>query len=283
MTAKYNIILDNQEELSKLVDLVAENPKVPQTQIDWKQYQYFNGSYWKEVKAQVLEAIKEHQYAVIKNLPFDDTNQLFISFMNLLGNPIVTYTHKVERIVRDVSPLKGKVLDPALCHTDSTFWPEPNDLTALFCVCPDPEGNGKSRIVPVDLLLQELIAKGENLQNLMSIKYPFVLDSRFGDEGYFLKPIIESGQRFSEDSYLIRYNLSDTNSCLERFNLKLTNQQKATLDLINKTASDISERSEFLLEKGDILIFDNKRSLHARTPCNANSKRLVRMMKANLD
>lgn len=238
-------------------------------------------AYWENIRSETLHILRSKHFVIVQNLPFDFDNDLFIAFASFIGNPVVTYTDKKERIVRDVSPVKGKVLDPSLAHTDSTFWPSPNEMTALQCVNRDSDGNGRSRIVKIAELLERLPDSRTLVEKFRDSKFPFVLDPRFGDGGYQMLPILIQELENNKIDYQVRFNLSDTLSCLQRFNISLPEEDLRDLALFEKTATSIAEEQEFLLENGDLLLFDNLRTLHSRSRCEAGSDRLVRMMKLN--
>lgn len=274
-----NKVLEMQKRLAKCQDFYSDNLINHIDLVD--QLSLKGNSYWEKIKSEVLKILESKQFVIVKNLPFDFNNFLFTGFASFIGNPVVTYTDRIERIVRDVSPVKGKVLDPSFAHTDSTFWPIPNDITALQCVKKDEQGNGKSRIVRVSELLDRLPNSTSIIKKFTKSNYPFVLDPRFGNNGFQLLPILSEQFINGKRAYQVRFNLSDTKSCLSKFGLSISDSDMEDLVIFERTASQIAKEQEFLLDNGDLLLFDNHRTLHSRSRCESDSNRLVRMIKMN--
>lgn len=238
--------------------------------------------FWEKIRDEILNFLKTSGYVIVKNLPFDSKNLLFLGFSSFLGNPIVNYSHRTESMITDVFPLKGKVLDPTLMHTDSSFWPEPNDITILHCIRKDKNNKGKSRVITIDKLLDSLPDSTKIFSKFEKTQFPFALDPRFGDAGFQMQSILTKQNRSGNLVYHVRFNIPDTKWCLENFQITIPEEDIKDLIIFEKIASKLGKEKEFLLENGDLFLYDNKRVLHSRTPCLPDSDRLLQVMKINL-
>ena len=63
---------------------------------------------WIELKDEILNNLKKFGYVIIKGLPFDENNRLFVSIVSMIGNPII-HNNKIKETVREIAPRAGQI------------------------------------------------------------------------------------------------------------------------------------------------------------------------------
>jgi len=239
---------------------------------------------WIKIQKSIIKTLRKNCFVIVKGLPFDEHNRFFISLLSCIGEP-VKHNSRVPVIIRELSPRDGPKPFENFPHTDSPHWPIQNDLTALHCIKKDYGGGGLSRIVPVDNVLEKLSQDGyDNIINkFREREYPFLLDRDFGDKGIHFQRILNS-TKFNGNYYdLLRFCKVDSLQCVEKFELHDQKEQMDNMETFEKAAVKLGEQTQFAVEEGDLLIFDNKRALHSKTTASPNSDRLLKKIKANID
>ena len=82
---------------------------------------------------------------------------------------------------------------------------------------------------------------------------------------------------------MLRFCRKDTLDCLEKLKVDINNETLEDLIIMEKAAEDLGQKTQFMVEEGDLLIFDNKRALHSKTTASSNSDRLLKKIKSNID
>jgi len=241
-------------------------------------------NYWKKIIKSIIEKIRDHNFVIVKGLPFDENNRFFISLMSCIGQPI-KYNSRLPVFIREVSPRDGPKPFENFPHTDSPHWPIPNDLTALQCIRKDYGGGGLSKIVPIDDVLDKLHNEGYDniIKKFRETKIPFLLDRDFGDEGKHFEYVFKQEKHNGNYHTMLRFCRKDTLDCLEKLKVDINNETLENLIILEKAAEDLGQKSQFMVEDGDLLIFDNKRALHSKTTASSNSDRLLKKIKSNID
>jgi len=241
-------------------------------------------NYWKKIIKLIIEKIRDHNFVIVKGLPFDENNRFFISLMSCIGQPI-KYNSRLPVFIREVSPRDGPKPFENFPHTDSPHWPIPNDLTALQCIRKDHGGGGLSRIVPVDDVLDKLHNDGFDniIKKFRETKIPFLLDRDFGDEGKHFQCVFKQEKHNGNYHTMLRFCRKDTLDCLEKLKVDIDNETLENLIIFEKAAEDLGQKAQFMVEEGDLLIFDNKRALHSKTTTSSNSDRFLKKIKSNID
>jgi len=242
-----------------------------------------NNDYWKKFIAEIFSKILKDSYVIIKGLPFDDNNFLFIAFACTLGN-LVRHNSRVPEIVRILNPRLGYNPFENFPHTDSSHWPNPNDLTLLQGIRADQNGKGISRIVSVGTLIDELKNNGQQdlIKKLSETKIPFLLDPDFGNAGMQMHYVLTNQQYASKENYHIRFCRNDTKVCFEKFSISEADKITNRLLEVENIIINIGRKTQFLVREGELLIFDNKTSLHSKTETSENSVRELKKIKLNI-
>ena len=189
-----------------------------------------------------------------------------------------------KKIILNIKPKKEDKDFEAFPHTDSANWVVPNDVSLLYCFEKDQNNNGKTNFFPIDDVLTEL--RKDHLEDIIEKisceEFLFYLDPSFGDQGYQKKPILTYKKIKRKNFTNIRFAKPYMFEIIEKYNLKVTQQ---TLEMVEFFVDIIlkSKRINFLLEKGDLVIFHNNRLLHQRETPSKNSTRSLKKMKINVD
>lgn len=172
-----------------------------------------------------------------------------------------------------LSPLAKHALADFSPHMDGTFEKVPPKCTLLQCILCDKEDYGVSIVVDT----WEIISRMSKISFdcLLETDFPF----RFQVQKHYLKgedtekvtfaPLIET----FGDSYKVRYRND------EDFKLVPPNKQAASaLEEFETLITSPEFRREFFLKPGDILITNNWRVLHGRTPLSGEKVRKLRRL-----
>ena len=248
-----------------------------------KKLDLLTNDYWKKFKQDIFNHIRDHAYVVVKGLPFDGNNRLLVALASIIGIPEVQYNKPRPKMVRRFGPTTGSGYDENYPHTDSVYWPNPTDLLVLQCVREDQNGLGKSRIVPIDLLVKKLSEQNGIVNILYKQKVPFTLDPRFGKTGMHMQYILTRKKHASKYYHQVRFLENDIKECITNFHVLLSKSILDAIKTFEKEAIMLGKKTEFLAKKGDWVIIDNKRSLHSRSPVSPNSVRVLKRIKINVN
>ncbi|MEO8497380.1 MAG: TauD/TfdA family dioxygenase, partial [Planctomycetota bacterium] len=140
-------------------------------------------------------------------------------------------------------------------HTDTADWDPPVKLISMVCVRPDEAGGGRSRVLDVDTLRQEVRDRlgAETLRLLETEAVPWRLAPDRGG-GLAWRPV-----------------LTESRICWRRYTIDLADvpladEMSAALDACEKVINATPGTIEFLMRKGELLFMDNHRTIHSRTP-----------------
>lgn len=239
------------------------------------------GAALRELAAEARERLQVAPWCVVlRGLPAERATQILVTISATLGRLVEPYRQPWSQVVRHIVPshdraVDGRVLNEFL-HTDGTDWVQPNDYTCLFCVRPDRLGGGESRLLDVDTLFNELArgAHAKLMDRLADRPIPWRIAEELGG-GVHWAPAIQLAPR------RIRWL---------RFTAMLSCQD-GLASLESDVADDLQEFERLIehcpglfrtnLESGDLLLIDNARCLHARTPIVAarDSSRELRRTK----
>ena len=179
-----------------------------------------------------------------------------------LGELVEPYQQSWSHTIRRIRPQTdrvvdgGKVLNEHL-HTDGTDWPRPNDLTCLLCIRPDQNGGGRSRLLPLDRLLSELRARDKALLNvLFRTPVPWAIAAPLGGGVRWETILSPGGVRWLK--YTIDLAVSG--------GADLEPALAAAIEQFEQIVDGSSAAVEFLLQAGNLLLVNNAKCMHARTP-----------------
>lgn len=201
-------------------------------------------------------------FVLVRNIPLTEPTSFLMALTSSLGTPVEPHRTAWARMIQvlrpEIDPTRDGYgfLNESL-HTDSSDWPRPNDVTCLLCVRPSQDGGGRSLVLPVESFVADLNRVDADLPGLLSrVPMPWLLGDSF-DGKFTYQPILLDGQvRWH------KYTIGNTIAAGASLPPELT----AALPVVEEVLTSVSMPIEVHLDGGDLLIFDNKRCLHARTP-----------------
>ena len=81
----------------------------------------------------------------------------------------------------------------------------------------------------------------------------------------------------------MRFARTYIEKAIKKFEIKVDPNLLENVEILEKMVTKIGERTQFLLNQGDLLIYDNKRVFHGRSQAERNSKRLLKKIKINIE
>jgi hypothetical protein len=226
---------------------------------------------------QIREGLARRPFCVlVQGLSFDDGNKVFVGLNGAFGElvarpyqaPRAQLVHYLQPATDIVSTRGGH--ESERLHTDTADWEPPVELISMVCVRADPAGGGRSRVLDVDSIRDEInIHPGAAaLDYLQNEAVPWQLADYCG-----------GGVQW-------RTILTDSSVCWRRYTIdKALDSTGATLSPGMLTALEDFENMisqtprtiDFLMREGELLFSDNRRTIHARTPIS-NGKNSDRLM-----
>lgn len=225
----------------------------------------------------IRERVVQWPYCVlIHGLSFDEGNRLFVALNRAFGElvalpyqkPRAQLVHYVQPATDIPSPRGGQ--ESERLHTDTTDWEKPVDLISMVCVRADPNGGGRSRVLDIDSVRSEVLKSlgADFLEVLETQPVPWQVADCFGGGLIWRTIVTKTGMRWR------RYSI---NQALDSNEGKLSDEMLKVLDAFERLLSSSTQTFEFLMDEGQLLVSDNLRTVHARTPINngAASERLM--------
>ena len=209
-------------------------------------------------------------------LCFDEGNRLFVAVKRAFGElvalpyqkPRAQLVHYVQPRTDIPSPRGGQ--ESERLHTDTTDWETPVDLISMVCVRADPNGGGRSRVLDIDSIRSAVLRSlgTDVLEVLETELVPWRLNDCFGG-GLKWRTVFTKTQ--------MCWRRHSINLALDSKDAKLSNDMLRVLDTFEKLLSASAQTFDFLMREGELLVSDNLRTIHARTPINngAASERLM--------
>ena len=229
-------------------------------------------------KQQIITDMTIQGYAIIHGVPLEDNNELLLKIARSIGSTIA-HNSKVTEIVREITPRDGPMPLENYPHTDSPHWPEPNDAILLQCKEEDQHRDVFSRIVLIDDVLEEYNDSPGFVKNLREKKIPFILSPDFGDKGVQFQPILTHDKYHNH----VRFCRVDTINCVQDNLASMNSDELQELDEFEKTVDSIGRKTQFAFQKGDVLLFDNKRTFHSKTETSPDTIRSLKKIKLQFD
>jgi hypothetical protein len=226
---------------------------------------------------QIHKRLSQWPYCVlVHGLSFDEGNKVFVGLNRAFGElvarpyekPRAQLVHYIQPAT-DIASARGGQESERL-HTDTADWEPPVELISMVCVRADPAGGGRSRVLDVDSIRDEVNAQlGLAVLNLLETEtVPWQLASYCGG-GVQWRPILTQSS-VCWRRYTIDMALDSTGATLSPEMLEALEEFE---NVITRTPRTI----EFLMREGELLFSDNWRTIHARTPIQngATSGRLM--------
>lgn len=202
---------------------------------------------------------------IIRGLPVAVAAPILVAVSASLGELVEPYRRPWSRVIRQIVPsrdraVEGRVLNEFL-HTDGTDWVRPNDYTCLFCVRPDEAHDGVSRLLDAATLLDELSSEpaAQVVSRLAGNPVPWRVADELGGGVHWEPALHLHSPRIRWLRHTITLSHDDG----------LTTIAEDTLDDLARFEELVEACRGVIwlrLEAGDLLLIDNARSLHARTP-----------------
>ena len=229
--------------------------------------------------AQIGERLARRPYcAVVRGLRFDEGNRLFVGLNRAFGElvappyepPRAQLVHYIQPAT-DIPSARGGSETERL-HTDTADWETPVELISMVCIRADPGGGGRSRVLEVDSVREEVRSRLgiEALKRLETEPLPWQLASYCGGGVKWRTVLTESSMCWR------RYTI---NRALESGSAELSDEVLTSLDAFEAVISLTPRTLDFLMIEGDLLFSDNRRTIHARTPIasgNASNRLMIR-------
>lgn len=214
--------------------------------------------------------------ALVNGLSFDEGNRVFVAINRAFGElvarpyekPRAQLVHYIQPSTDIVSARGGH--ESERLHTDTADWEPPVELISMVCVRADPEGGGRSRVLDVDTIRNEVENHfgADALERLETEPVPWQLAPYCGG-GVSWRPVLTKSS-ICWRRYTIDMALDSTGATLSP---DMLDALKNFEDLVSTTPQTL----DFLMREGELLFSDNRRTIHARTPIAAgpNSNRLM--------
>ncbi|HSS22488.1 MAG TPA: hypothetical protein VLL54_20625 [Pyrinomonadaceae bacterium] len=204
-------------------------------------------------------------WVVVRGLQFDEGNRLFVglnrAFGQLLAPPYQKPRAQLIHYIQPSTDLKSARggHESERLHTDTADWRPPVELISMVCVRPDRQNGGRSRILDVDSIRDEVKNQlgAETLKLLEDEPVPWLLADYSGG-GIDWRPV-----------------LSKTNICWRRYTIELALQSggirlsqvmQSALNAFEDVIANTSRTADFLMKEQELLFSNNRRTIHARTP-----------------
>jgi len=225
------------------------------------------------------ERIAQWPYCVLlQGLRFDEGNRLFVGINRAFGElvarpyqkPRAQLVHYIQPAT-DIRSSRGGHESERL-HTDTADWETPVELISMVCVRADPKGGGRSRVLDVDAVRDEVKSRlGTGTLGLLeSEPVPWRLADYCGGGLKWRTVLTESSMCWR------RYTID---LALSAGGVKLSDSLLASLDAFEGVVSATTRTVDFLMCEGELLFADNHRTIHARTPISdgdASSRLMIR-------
>ena len=225
------------------------------------------------------ERIGRWPYCVlVQGLHFDSGNKVFVAINRAFGElvappyqkPRAQLVHYVQPST-DIRSSRGGHESERL-HTDTADWDKPVELISMMCVRADPGGGGRSRVLDIDTVRDEVRARlgSETLELLDTEPVPWKLAAYCGGGLKWRTVLSESSMCWR------RYTID---RALESSGAQLSERMLASLDAFENVLSARAPTADFLMREGDLLFSDNYRTVHARTQitdCEASDRLMIR-------
>lgn len=225
------------------------------------------------------ERIAQWPYCVLlQGLCFDEGHRLFVAINRAFGElvappyqePRAQLVHYIQPATDIRSSLGGT--ESERLHTDTADWETPVELISMVCVRADQKGGGRSRVLDVDTVREEVKTRlgSETLRLLETERVPWLLAAYCGGGVRWRTVLTESSLCWR------RYTI---NLALDSEDVELTDEVFASLDAFEDVIASTPRTIDFLMCESELLFMDNSRTLHARTPigeANASERLMIR-------
>ena len=228
----------------------------------------------------IRERVNRRPYcALVAGLRFDEGNRVFVAVNSAFGQmvalpykkPRAQLVHYIQPATDIHSPRGGR--ESERLHTDAANWAIPIELISMACVRPDRRGGGRSRVLDVDAVRDEVSSRlgTGTLELLEREAVPWRMSHLCGGGLTWRTVLTESGR--------MCWRRDVINLGIESEGAKLSGEMLAALDDFERVICETPRTLDFLLGAGELLFSDNTRTVHARTPiayADASDRLMIR-------
>lgn len=227
--------------------------------------------YFQHFMLEINKSIEKNGFAIISSFDFQD-NIYFIALGSYFGTISEPYNSNSSKLIQDLfyDPVINSQVESF--HTDDTGWEIANDYTMLWCIQSDNNGGGISRIINLQNFLLSLKSNHPSLYTkLFSTKHPF---KQAAKNKVVYDNILEFDS--NQNVYLIKFLRQTIEDGYSEINEEI-HPDIYNLSMILEDYEDYYEHS---LSSSDILVFNNRKTLHMRTSISdKNSNRHLKRIK----
>ncbi|MEU6034136.1 TauD/TfdA family dioxygenase [Actinomadura sp. NPDC047616] len=222
------------------------------------------GAAFDDLVAEANRRVSRSGFLILRGLSPEYASELLVCVSATFGELVEPYRQPWTRVVRHILPrtdraVDGHVLNEFL-HTDGTDWSRPNDYTCLFCVRPDQNGEGRSRLLPLTALLDSPPGRLRRItEQIVGLQLPWRVADELGGGLHWAPAITDGGQEIRWLRHAVSQAVAEGTTDLGPATEKLLAEFETELEGCPGVV-------DTMLEPGDLLIIDNKHCLHARTP-----------------
>ena len=213
----------------------------------------------------IKEGIARWPYCVlIRGLRFDRGNRLFVAVSRAFGELVaLPYQKPRAQLVHYIQPRTDKVSsrggrETERLHTDAADWAMPIAFISMLCVQADQHGHGRSRLLDIDAIRDEVTAKlgNDKLELLKTQPVPWQLHDCWGG-GVSWRPVLTESS-LCWRRYTIHLAVDENGA-------RISEEMMTLLDEFERVIEGSDRRIDFLMNEGELLFSDNTRGVHART------------------
>jgi hypothetical protein len=170
----------------------------------------------------------------------------------------------------DLRATHGSQFETEKLHTDTADWDPPVKLISMVCVRADRDGGGRSQVLDIDTLRDEVRTRlgSRTLELLANEPVPWLLAPYRGG-GVSWRAVLGEGSVCWR-----RYTIE---MAVTSLGTELSPTMIAALDSLEQVVMDTPGTLDFLMGEAELLVVDNHKTLHARTPL-ANPMNCDRLM-----
>jgi hypothetical protein len=227
----------------------------------------------------IRERIDRWPYcALLRGIRFDGGNRLFVAinraFGELAGLPVKKPRAQLVHYIQPATDIRGAHggREVENLHTDAVDQGTPVEFISMICVRPDQGGDGRSLILDVDAVRDEVKTHLgiDTLELLETEPVPWQLHEGCGGGVRWQRVLTESGMCWRR--YTIDLALNENGA-------KLSEEMLTSLDDFGRVIAASTRTMDFLMREGELLFSDNTRTIHARAPIadeNASHRLMIR-------
>jgi hypothetical protein len=229
-------------------------------------FDYFKSRSFQNLINSSKKLLKSNKYVLIKNIGFSGNKQLFELFVKQFGDYYGVVEETDIKMKCDYTGCTDKLIE--LHNDDAIDLENQPDYGFIQVQQEDPLCLVKNGIVVISELIRYLeVYNIDLLQKLYEIKIPMLsFGINYDDIDKTLLECKEPILYKKSNQTLVRFDLTRIKFYYKYKNVTQSKEESFLIDEFLYYAKKF--RREFYLEAGDILIHNNKQTLHDRTECS---------------